>query len=176
MLKIADHAEVSGRRRIDARFHPITGRGHRSRRFEQHGKLRRFGVLRLIENDAHLFFANARRCDWMLQQFFRQRDLISVRNESALESKIEKIALHFCRNTGCGVVYPFAQRRKFLSPKLCKLRVVRRETNRPTQVFPIARITFFPLAQFRLRLADAVAAHLIGLRVNLGEIERRAWR
>ena len=32
----------------------------------------------------------------MLQQFFRQRDLIPVGNESALESKIEIITLHFC--------------------------------------------------------------------------------
>ena len=86
----------------------------------------------------------------MLQQLFRKRDLISVSDESVIESKIEVITLHLCRDARGGVADPLSQRRKFFLPKLSKPGVPRCETNRPAQIFPIAGETLFPFAQFGL--------------------------
>src|SRR5882724_3528205 len=147
---------------------PKTPRFWPASRFQQHGKLQRLGVLRLVENDTKVFFANPLRGDRMLQQLFRERDLISVGDESVVESKIEIITLHLRRDAGGGVADPFSQRRKFSLPELSEPGVCRRETNRPAQVFP--------LAQFRLRFADVVAARLIDLLIDLSEIERRTGR
>src|SRR5439155_137293 len=81
-------------------------------------------------------FANPLRGDRMLQQLFRERDLISVGDQSVVESKIEIIALQFRRDARGGVADPFSQRRKFILPELSEPSVCRRETNRPAQVFP----------------------------------------
>src|SRR5437762_7524966 len=70
----------------------------------------------------------------MLQQLFRECDLISVGDESVVESKVEIITLHLCSDAGGRIAHPFSQRRKFLLPKLCELGVCRRETSRPAQV------------------------------------------
>jgi hypothetical protein len=155
---------------------PKALRFRRARRFQQHGKLQRLGVLRLIENHAKVFFANPLRDDRMLQQLFRERDLVTVRDESAVESKIEIIALHFRRHAGRRVAYPFSKRRKFLLPELSEPGVCRCETDRPAQVFPIAGVTCLPFPQFRLRFADVVAARLIDLLMDLGEIQGRTLR
>src|SRR5437762_414406 len=150
---------------------PKTSRFRRTRRFQQHGKLQRLSVLRLVENDTKVFFTNPLRGDRMLQQLFRECDLISVGDESVVESKVEIITLHLCSDAGGRIAHPFSQRRKFLLPKLCELGVCRRETSRPAQVLPIAGVTCLPVAQFRLRLADVVIA-LVRLCVNVSEIER----
>ena len=81
----------------------------------------------------------------MLEQFFRERDLVSVSDKAALQSELAIIPLHLRGHAGGGIADPLAQRRKFLPPELGEPGVVRRETNRPAQVFPIAGITFFPL-------------------------------
>src|SRR6059058_4181316 len=154
---------------------PKALRFRRARRFQQHGKLQRLSVLCLVEDDTKVFFANSLRGDRMLQQLSRERDLISVSDESVVESKIEIITLHLCRDARGGVADPLSQRRKFLLPELSKPGVCRRETNRPAQIFPIAGETPFPLAQFRLGFAD-VFVSLIRLRVDLSEIERRTGR
>src|SRR4029453_8232386 len=112
------------------------------------------------------------RGHWMLQQFFREGDLISVGDESVVESKIAIIALHLCGDARGGVADPFSQRRKFLLPELSEPGVCRGETNRPAQIFPIAGETLLPLAQFCLRLGDVVAARLIHLLMDFSEIER----
>src|SRR5882762_7005236 len=151
---------------------PKTLRFRRARYFQQHGKLQRLSVLCLVEDDAKAFFANSRRGDRMLQQLFRERDLISVSDESVVESKIEIITLHLCRDAGGRGADPLSQRCKFFLPELSKPGVCRRETNGPPQVFPIAGVTFFPLLQFRLRLTDIVIA-LVRLCVNVREIESR---
>src|SRR5207249_8353945 len=137
---------------------PKTLRFRGARRFQQHGKLQRLGVLRLVENDTKVFFANPLRGDRMLQQLFRERDLISVGDESVVESKIEIITLHLRGDAVGGVADPFSQRRKFLLPELSEPGVCGRETNRPAQVFPIADETPFPLAQFSLRFTDVVVS------------------
>src|SRR5207244_8419502 len=90
---------------------PKAPRFRRARRFQQHGKLQRLSVLRLVENDPKVFFANPLRGDRMLQQLFRERDLISVGDESVIESKIEIIALHLRRNARGRIAHPFSQRR-----------------------------------------------------------------
>src|SRR6476659_2155711 len=92
----------------------------------------------------------------MLQQLFRERDLISVSDESVVESKIEIIPLHLCRDARGRGADPLSQRCKFFLPELSKPGVCRRETNRPAQIFPIAGETLFPFAQFRLRFRDVV--------------------
>src|SRR6266576_6284497 len=113
---------------------PKALRFRRARRFQQHGKLQRLSVLCLVEDDTKAFFANSERGDRMLQQLFRKRDLISVGDESAVESKIEIITLHFRRDAGGRLADPFSQRRKFFLPELSKPGVWGRETNRPAQV------------------------------------------
>ena len=116
LLEIPDHAEVAGPRTQVPILQPKTSRFQRASRFQQHGKLQRLGVLRLVENDTKVFFANPLRGDRMLQQLFRERDLISVSDESVVESKIEIITLHLRGDAGGGVADPFSQRRKFLLP------------------------------------------------------------
>src|SRR5260370_1022076 len=97
---------------------PKARRFRGARRFQQHGKLQRLSVLRLVQNDAKVFFANPLRSDRMLQQLFRKRDLISVGDESVVESKIEIITLHLRRDAGGRIAHPFSQRRKLLLPEV----------------------------------------------------------
>src|SRR5215467_6906816 len=111
----------------------------------------------------------------MLKQLFRERDLISIGDESVVESKIEIITLHLRRDARCGVADPLSQRRKFLLPELSEPGVCRRETNWPAQIFPVTGETLFPLAQFRLRVGDVVAACLIHLLIDFNEVELRTW-
>ena len=113
-------------------------------------------VLRFVEDDTKVFVANSPRGFRMLQQLLRERDLISISDESVVESKIEIITLHLCRDARGGGANPLSQRRKFFLPQLSKPGVWRRETNRPAQIFPIAGETAFPGAQFRLRFGDVV--------------------
>src|SRR5881409_1855575 len=96
---------------------PKALRFRRARRFQQHGKLQRLSVLCLVDDDTKAFFANSLRGDRMLQQLFRERDLICVSDESVVESKIEIITLHLRDDAGGGVADPFSQRRKFLLPE-----------------------------------------------------------
>src|SRR6266550_5335949 len=137
---------------------PKTLRFRRPRYFQQHGKLQRLCVLCLVEDDTKAFFANSPRGDRMLQQLFRERDLIVVRDEPVVESKIKIITLHLCRDARGGGADPLSQRRKFFLPELSKLGVWRRETNWRAQIFPIAGETPFPFASFRLRSCDIVVA------------------
>src|SRR5205814_10638888 len=119
-LEIADHAEMAGSRPQMSILQPNAARFGRARCFQQHGKLQRLSVLRLVENDTQVFFANSPRSFRMLQQLFRERDLISVSDESVVESKIEIITLHLCRHARGGVADPLSQQRKFLLPELSK--------------------------------------------------------
>src|SRR6478672_1792327 len=149
----------------------------RTRHFQQHGELQRLRVLCLVEDDTKTFFANSRSGEWMLQQFFRERDLIVVSDQPAIESKIEIITLHLCSDARCGGADPLSQRRKFFLPELSKPGIWRRETDRPAQIFPVAAETLFPFAQFRLRSGDIIVTlSLRRLRVDLSEIGRRTWR
>src|SRR5947208_14211115 len=92
---------------------PKTPRFRRASRFQTNGNLQRLVVLRLVENDTKVFFANPLRGDRMLQQLFRERDLIAIGDEPVVESKIEIITLQLRRDAGGGVADPFSQRRKF---------------------------------------------------------------
>src|SRR6266700_7759092 len=107
---------------------PKPSRFRRARRFQQHGKLQRLSILRLVENDTKVFFANSLCCDRMLQQLFRERDLISVGDDSVVESKIEIITLHLRRDARGRIAHPFSQWGEFFLPKLCEPRVCRGET------------------------------------------------
>src|SRR6476659_11505719 len=92
---------------------PKALRFRRARHFQQHGKLQWLRVLCLVEDDTKAFFANSLRGDRMLQQLFRQRDLISVSDKSMVESKIEIITLHLCRDARGRGADPLSQRREF---------------------------------------------------------------
>src|SRR5262249_51057223 len=147
-----------------------------ARRFQQHGKLQWLSILCLVKDYPKALFANSLRRDRLLQQLFRERDLISVSDESVIESRVEIITLHLCRDTSGCVADPSPQRRKFFLPELSKPGVCRRETNRPAQIFPIAGNALFPFPQFHLRFGDVVATRLIHLLVDLSKIERRTGR
>src|SRR6266480_6733120 len=110
---------------------PKASRFGRAGRFQQHGKLQRLSVLCLVEDDTKAFFANSLRGDRMLQQLFRERDLISVSDESVVESKIEIVTLHLRCDARGGLADPLSQRRKLFLPELSKPGVCRCETNRP---------------------------------------------
>ena len=135
---------------------PKAFRFGRTRHFQQHGKLQWLSVLCLVKDDTKVFVANSRGGDGMLQQLFRQRDLVVVSDHSVVESKIEIITLHLCCDARGGSAYPLSEKCKFFLPELSKLGVWRGETNRPAQIFPIATETIFPFAQFRLRFGNIV--------------------
>src|SRR6476660_7014660 len=110
---------------------PKALRFRRARHFQQHRKLQRRTVLCLVEDDTKAFFTNSLRGDRMLQQLFRKRDLIVVSDYSVVESKIEIITLHLCRDARGGGADPLSKRRKLFLPELSKPGVWRRETDRP---------------------------------------------
>src|SRR4029077_17170844 len=99
---------------------PKALRFRRARHFQQHGKLQRLRVLCLVEDDTKAFFPNSLRGDRMLQQLFPEVDFISVSDESVVESKIEIITLHLCRDARGRGTDPLSQRRKFFLPQLSK--------------------------------------------------------
>src|SRR5215510_4364346 len=94
-----------------------------ARRFQQHGKLLWLSVLCLVEDATKAFIANSLRGDRVLQQLVRECDLISVGDESVVESKVQIITLHLDRDARGCVTDPSAQRRKFFLPELSKLGV-----------------------------------------------------
>src|SRR4029079_13354000 len=147
----------------------------RARHFQQDRKLQRLSILCLVEDDTKAFLANSWGSDRMLQQLFRERDLIVVSHHSVIQSKIAIITLHLCGDARGGSANPFSQRYKFFLPELGKLCICRRKTNRPAQIFPIPAETLFPFAKFSLRFRDVVAAGLIYLLVNVSEIGRWTW-
>src|SRR5262249_43384657 len=104
-----------------------------------------------------------------------QGDLVPIGNESTLQAKIAVIMLDLRRYACRRVVDPFAKWQKFLPPKLREIGVIRSEVKGPTQIFPALSVSFFPLAQFGLRLAD-VAVTIVGLGVDVCEIEGRTRR
>src|SRR5207237_9322836 len=83
---------------------------------QEHKKLLRIGVLRFIENNAIILFANAPGYIRKPHQFSGERDLIGVPHQTALESKLAVIALHFGSNAKRTRVHPVAQRSKRFAP------------------------------------------------------------
>ena len=175
LLEISHHAEVAGPRR-SARwiFQPASGGGGRTRDFGQDGKLGGIGVLRFIENDAEVFFADAAGRGGVLHQFVGQRDLIGIGHHAALQPEIAIVALHFRCHTKGGFRYPTAERRKRVAPTLEEFARAAR-SHRPPHEFPAGQETFFPVSQLGLGIGDRFLG--TGRRhggVHLGEIKARA--
>src|SRR4029077_21084692 len=116
LLEISDHAEMTGPRWRSPGFQPAASRIRPARDFREDGELRGISVLRLVQYDAEVLFAQAPGCDRMLQQFIRERDLIGVSDEAAFDPEIAKIALHFGSDTERGLRHPRAQRCKRVIP------------------------------------------------------------
>ena len=113
----------------------------------------RIRVLRFIENNAIGFFANAPGYIRKPHQFSGERDLIGVRHQTAFESKLAVIALHFGSDAKRTRVHPVAQRSKRFAPdanKLFRSCCAGRPRNELVRFAP----SFFPALQFRFRLRD----------------------
>src|ERR1700704_6806427 len=95
LLEITDHAEMAWPWRRGRIFQPAARRLGRTGNFRKDGKLCGIGVLRLVQNNAEIFFAQTPCCDRMLQQFVRQSDLVRISDEATLDAEIAKIALYF---------------------------------------------------------------------------------
>ncbi len=116
LLKIADHAEVAGSRRILVIVRPQSCCRRWPGNFQKHGELRRLGVLGFIENDAIIFFANASRGFRVTHRFNGQRYLIAIVDCALLKAELAIILLHFGGDAGRTHVDPFAQRPEGFAP------------------------------------------------------------
>ena len=110
----------------------------------------------------------------MLEQLVRERDLVGVGDDTALEPEIAIIALHFGRHAECRICDPAAERAKRFAPDSGELRVRARETIRPPEEFPIGIQTRFPVGQFFLRSLDRVAPACVPGAIDFAEIDVRA--
>ena len=90
LLEIADHAEVPGARRR-RRFQPGACGLGRARDLEEHVELRGIGVLRLVEDHAVVFRADASRRFGMAQQCGGERDLVVVGHRAAAQPELAVI-------------------------------------------------------------------------------------
>ena len=70
------------------------------------------GILRFIQEHPEIFGADFALNVGMLQQLQRERDLIVIRQHSALEPKLAIIALHLRRHTQRRLIQPSPHRRK----------------------------------------------------------------
>src|SRR5213075_234345 len=109
----------------------------------------------------------------MLEQLVRERDLVGVGDDTALEPEIAIIALHFGRHAERRIGDPAAERAKRFAPDSGELRVRARETVRPTEEFPIRIQTRFPVGQVFLRSLDRVASAGVARAVNFAEVMLR---
>ena len=156
LLKIAHHGKASGARRIDLRLEPAAGRVRWPRHFEEDGKLCGIGILGFIEDNDRVELANPACGFWMLEEFIRERDLVGVGDDTALETKIAIIALHFARDADRGLVHPAAQRNKSLLPDFIDA-LRRGAANRPPQKTGLFAITFLPCLELRDGIPNRVA-------------------
>src|SRR4029079_16200515 len=134
LLKIADHAEMTGPWRCSFGLQPKASRIRWTSYFGENRKLGGICVLCFVQNDVEVFLAQSTGSGGMLQQFVCKGDLIWVCDQAAFDPEIAEITLHFGGNTECGVRHPCPQRRKVLIPTLQK---ISRATgaNRPTNEF-----------------------------------------
>ena len=134
-------------------FHPSAGCFRGARDLQQHKKLLRISVLRFVENDAVIIFANAAHYLWKPREFSSERDLVGIFDEAALESEFAVIALHFSSNTESARIDPITQRSKRIAPdphKFSRRRGARRPRDKLIGVAP----PFFPALQLGFRFAN----------------------
>src|SRR6202011_657454 len=118
LLEIADHAKMAGLRRRGLGFQPAASRIGRASDLRKDGELRGIGVLRFVQYDVEVFFAQAPGRSRMLKQFIREGDLIGISDQAALDPEIAEIALHFGGNAERGLRHPRAQVYERLIPAL----------------------------------------------------------
>ena len=97
---------------------PASGRSlPGARHFEQDGELRGIGVLRFVQDDDRIESLRMRRAASGCAEVRRQRDLVRIGDDAALEAKVPIIALHLGAATQrAGLIHPAAQRNKALLP------------------------------------------------------------
>src|SRR5438105_3682004 len=100
---------------IAFRFEPISAGLSRSSQLEQERELAWIGVLRFIENHAERFFTHFAPDLWMLHQLERERDLIVIRQQAALDPKRAIVSLHLSRDAKRCLIDPAPQRREGLA-------------------------------------------------------------
>src|SRR5204862_4301291 len=88
-----------------------------ARDLQQYKELLRISVLRFIENDAVIIFANAAHYIRKPHEFSSERHLVRVLDEAALESELAIIALHFSSDTKSARIDPITQRAKRIAPE-----------------------------------------------------------
>src|ERR1700716_1324531 len=99
LLEIAHEAEMAGARRMRQLVRPASSRLRRAARLEQDVELGRGGVLRFVEDDAEFFLADSRSGDRMLKKLFRERNLVVIGHETALQSEFAVVPLNFRSHT-----------------------------------------------------------------------------
>ena len=116
LLEIADHSEMAGSRRRLSLSPPLIGRLDGTRDLEEHKKLLRVGVLRFVENDAVILFANSLGKLRPPHQLHCERDLVGIGDRAAIETEMTIGALYVCRDAGRTRACPFPQRLKRFPP------------------------------------------------------------
>src|SRR5204863_7584931 len=81
-----------------------------ARDLQQYKELLRISVLRFIEDDAVIIFANAAHYIRKPHEFSSERHLVSILDEAALEPEPAVLALNFSSNTTSACIDPFTQR------------------------------------------------------------------
>src|SRR5262245_32912671 len=97
-------------------FDPSAGCLGGARDLQQYKELPRISVLRFIENDAVIVFANASHYIRKPHEFSSERHLVRILDEATLESELAVIALHFSGNTKSVRTDPITQRSKRITP------------------------------------------------------------
>src|SRR5881398_1628271 len=134
-------------------FYPSAGCLCGARDLQQYKELLRISVLRFIENDAVIIFANAAHYIRKPHEFSSERHLIRVLDEAALESEFAVIALHFSSNTKSTRMDPVPKRPKRIPPDRDKL-LRRGGAWRPRKELIGVAPPFFPALQLGFRFAN----------------------
>src|SRR5262245_36766814 len=113
---------MTGSRSVQLRwiFHPGAGCLDGARDLQQYKELLRISVLRFIENDAVIIFANTPH-NRKPHEFASKRHLVRILDEAVLESELAIIVLHFSSNTKRARIDPITQRSKRITPDRDKL-------------------------------------------------------
>ena len=152
-------------------FYPSAGCLCGARDLQQYKELLRISVLRFIEDDAVIIFANAAHYIRKPHEFSSERHLVRILDEAALESEFAVIALHFSSNTKSARINPITQRSKSFAPERHKM-LRRRGAWRPRGKLIGVAPPFFPVLQLGFRFGN-VRRWLFVSGIYFGEVRVR---
>ena len=188
LLEIANHTKMAGARWLPSFFPPKTGRIRRARDLEENQKLLWICILRFVQDDAVVFFADAPDNVGLSDQFNRECHLVCVGDNAALESEIAIGLLDLCRDAESAGVEPIAHRLESAAPQPNECRGVARTFGQRRELARFAP-ALFPASQVflvfgngpgrRTLCHDAVDLGKIRvgagkLRLDRAQIERRS--